>query len=54
MDNENMNQAHMVARRSSPVPIYNATLGGKLEVHPRVDFFEVLNGEKEKVYRPGA
>jgi len=43
LDNENMVQVHKVARRSSPVPIYNATIGGMLEVHPRVDFFEVVN-----------
>jgi hypothetical protein len=42
MDNENMTQVHTVARRSSPVPIYNATIGGMLEVHPRVNFYEVL------------
>lgn len=30
--------AHMVAARSSPVKIYNATLGGCLEVYERVDF----------------
>lgn len=48
LDNENMTQVHMVAKRSSPVPIYNATLGGMLEVYPRVDFFEVLN-DKEKI-----
>lgn len=34
--------AHMIARKSSPVPIYNATIGGNLEVHPRVDMLEVL------------
>ncbi len=45
---------HMVARRSSPVPIYNATIGGALDIHPRVDIFEVLNHEKEKVHRTGA
>lgn len=42
LDNENMTQVHTVARRSSPIPIYNATLGGKLEVYERVNFFEVL------------
>lgn len=42
LDNCNMTHVHAVAKRSSPVPIYNATLGGKLEVHPRVDYFEVL------------
>jgi hypothetical protein len=45
LDNTNMTQVHTVARRSSPAPIYNATIGGMLEVHPRVDFFEVLEKE---------
>jgi hypothetical protein len=45
LDNENMIQVHTVAKRSSPIPIFNATLGGKLEVHPRVNFFEVLEKE---------
>ena len=44
LDNTNMIQVHQVARRSSPVPIYNATIGGMLEVHPRVNFEDVLNG----------
>ena len=44
VDNTNMIQVHKVARRSSPVPIYNATIGGKLEVYPRVDMRKVLNG----------
>lgn len=30
--------AHMVAARSSPVKIYNATIGGQLEVYERVEF----------------
>lgn len=30
--------AHIVAKRSSPVPIYNATIGGNLEVYDRVDY----------------
>lgn len=34
--------AHMIAARSSPVPIYNATIGGELEVYPRVDLCDVL------------
>jgi len=29
---------HELAFASSPVPIYNATVGGKLEVYPRVNF----------------
>lgn len=35
---------HEIAHRSSPVPIYNATMGGTLEVHPRVDFMSLFNG----------
>ena len=38
------NHIHNVAKKSSPVPIYNATIGGNLEVHPRVDIFEILKG----------
>ncbi len=30
--------AHMIAERSSPVKIYNATIGGELEVYERVEF----------------
>jgi hypothetical protein len=45
LDNTNMTQVHTVARRSSPIPIFNATIGGMLEVHPRVDFFEVVGKE---------
>lgn len=44
MDNGNMLTLHEMARRSSPVPIYNATIGGQLEVYPRVDIRKVLNG----------
>ena len=35
--------AHEVAKRSSPIPIYNATIGGELEVYERVDLMEVIN-----------
>ena len=48
MDNQNMTQVHVVAKRSSPVPIYNCTIGGKLEVYERKNMIEVLNG-KEKI-----
>lgn len=34
---------HEVAKKCSPVPIYNATIGGSLEVYPRVDIRKVLN-----------
>jgi hypothetical protein len=33
--NELALRAHMIAARCSPVPIYNATIGGNLEVYPR-------------------
>jgi len=39
--------AHMIAKRSSPVPIYNATLGGSLEVYPRVDFMELFDDQSK-------
>lgn len=35
--------AHEIAKKCSPIPIYNATIGGELEVYPRVDLYEVLN-----------
>lgn len=44
LDNTNMTQVHMVAKRSSPVPIYNCTIGGKLEVYERRNMMDVLNG----------
>jgi len=34
--------AHNVAFRSSPIPIYNATRGGELDVYPRVKLEEVI------------
>lgn len=41
-DNANMNQLHEMAKRCSPVPIYNCTVGGHLEVHPRRSMEAVL------------
>lgn len=35
---------HQVAKRSSPVPIYNCTVGGALEVYERKNLLDVLNG----------
>lgn len=43
--NVNMKAAHELAARAAErlgIRIYNATLGGELEVYPRVDLFEVL------------
>ena len=36
MDNGNMTALHKMAKRCCPVPIYNATIGGELEIYPRV------------------
>lgn len=44
--NINMLIAHVVARRASPVPIYNASVGGSLEVYERVDYNEVVRNRK--------
>lgn len=41
--NLNTFAAHMVATRSSPVPIYNATILGNLEVYPRVDYMGLFD-----------
>lgn len=35
--------AHEMSKASCPVPIYNATIGGNLEVYPRVDLMKVLD-----------
>jgi len=43
MDNLNMMKLHEMAKECSPVPIYNATPGGSLEVYPRVNIMDVLN-----------
>ena len=43
--NEKMIRSHELARKISSeldFNIYNATLGGSLEVHPRVDLYEIL------------
>lgn len=42
--NVNTLNAHIIASRSSTVPIINATIGGQLEVYERKDIFEVLDG----------
>jgi hypothetical protein len=40
--NKILQHIHEVAQRSSPIPIYNASVGGYLEVHPRVNIFDLL------------
>lgn len=44
IDNGNMLHLHNMAKKCSPVPIFNATVGGELEVYPRVDILKLLNG----------
>jgi len=34
--------SHEVAERDCPIPIYNATIGGELEVHKRVNLEDIL------------
>lgn len=43
-DNSTMKFMHEVARRSSPVPIFDCSLGRGYGVHPKRDMKEVLNG----------
>lgn len=38
----NVDYCHQVAKRSSPIPIFNATIGGDLEVYPRVNYEEII------------
>ena len=42
-DDGNMKHLHEMAKRCSPVPIFNATVGGVLDVYERKDIFEVLS-----------
>lgn len=46
MDTANIQKAHEIAKKCCPIPIYNATIGGTLEVYPRIDMIELLKGEK--------
>ena len=42
IDNGNMLHLHKMAKKCCPIPIYNATVGGELEVYPRVDIWKML------------
>ena len=44
--NHRLIRAHEMARKSSPSTIYNATVGGALNVYNRVDIHAVLNGKE--------
>lgn len=36
-NNLQLSYAHTIIKRSCPVPVYNATIGGNIEIYPRVD-----------------
>ena len=40
--NRRLTLGHEIAKRTAGVPIYNATIGGKLEVYDRVDLISLL------------
>lgn len=42
LENGNVLAAHKLIKRCSPVPVYNASIGGELEVYPRADIYEIL------------
>jgi hypothetical protein len=42
-NNRNALAAHALIKASCPVPVYNATIGGSLEIWPRVDLEKLLN-----------
>ena len=42
-DNAHMTQLHEVAKKCCPIPIFNSTVGGELEVYPRKNIYEVLS-----------
>jgi hypothetical protein len=50
--NGNCLRAHMNAAASCPVPIYNATIGGQLEVYNRISFEDAVKGNYETPTRP--
>jgi hypothetical protein len=43
-NNRNVMHAHKVIRRSCPVPVFNATIGGRLDMYPRVKLENVIYG----------
>lgn len=45
--NDQILKSHIITNRilsSQNVNVYNTTLGGELEVYPRVNFFDVISG----------
>lgn len=41
-NNSCINNAHKIIKESCSAPIYNATIGGSIEVYPRVNIYELL------------
>jgi len=46
-DNADIYHMHKIAHKSSPIPIYNAGIGGELEEYPRVNIYEVLETDPD-------
>lgn len=44
----NVHHAHKIIKRSCPVPIYDATMNGKLDIYPKVDLERILSDGYEK------
>lgn len=42
--------AHLIAKRSSPIPIYNATRGGFLEAYPRINYDDLFSVSSTSLY----
>ena len=49
LSNADITWAHNIALKSCPVPIFNCTRGGKLEVFPRQKLEDVLRGDQNEV-----
>ena len=42
VETERLKRVHEIAFRSCPIPVYNATIGGALEIYPRVKIKDLL------------
>lgn len=42
VDTERLKRVHEIAARDCPIPVVNATMGGALDVYPRIDIGELL------------
>lgn len=42
-NSRNVQYAHHIMKRSCPIPIYDATVNGKLDIHPKVEIERILS-----------